>query len=137
MRAVEYFLDGNSCSESIVLGAIDKGYCDKDLLSVASPFSGGIGSGCLCGAISGAMLVIGHLYGKNNRYNNMPIARALAKKFMDTFKEFHPATCCRILSRGTEAGTPERKQHCTSFVEFCFNLLEATLKEASETVKNG
>ena len=67
MKAVEYFLDGNSCSESVVSRAIELGLCDKELLSVATPFSGGIGSGCLCGAVSGSLLVIGHLFGKNNK----------------------------------------------------------------------
>ena len=36
MKAVEYFLDGNSCSESVVFRAIELGLCDKELLSVAS-----------------------------------------------------------------------------------------------------
>lgn len=137
MEAYEYFLNGNSCSESIILGSIDKGYCDKELLPVATAFSGGIGSGCLCGAVSGSILLIGYLYGKENKFDNPPIARALAKKFMDNFKESHPATCCRVLSRGTDTGTPERKQHCTNFVEFCFKNLEIILKEARETVENG
>lgn len=130
MKAVEYFLNGNSCSESIILGAIDKGWCDKDLLSVATAFSGGIGSGCLCGAISGANMIIGNLFGKENKYGNPTIARQLSKEFMDKFKETHKATCCRVLSRGTEAGTPERKQHCSSFVEFCFNTLEEIISKS-------
>ncbi len=130
MKAVEYFLNGNSCSESVILGAIDKGWCDKDLLSVATAFSGGIGSGCLCGAVSGANMIIGNLFGKENKYGNPTIARQLSKEFMDKFKETHKATCCRVLSRGTEAGTPERKQHCSSFVEFCFNTLEEIISKS-------
>lgn len=130
MKAVEYFLNGNSCSESVILGAIDKGWCDKDLLSVATAFSGGIGSGCLCGAVSGANMIIGNLFGKENKYGNPTIARQLSKEFMHKFKETHKATCCRVLSRGTEAGTPERKQHCSSFVEFCFNNLEEIISKS-------
>ena len=134
MKAVEYFLNGNSCSESVVSRAIELGLCDKELLSVATPFSGGIGSGCLCGAVSGSLLVIGHLFGKNNKYGNPVIARQLAKEFMDKFKEQHKVTCCRVLSKGTEPGTIERKQHCSAFVEFCSNNLDLLLKE---NVHNG
>ena len=134
MKAVEYFLNGNSCAESVVLGAIDSGYCDESLLPVSSSFAGGIGSGCLCGAVSGSLLVIGHLFGKNNKYGNPYNARVLAKEFMDKFKEQHKVTCCRVLSKGTEPGTSERKQHCSSFVEFCSNNLDTILKEH---VKNG
>lgn len=134
MKATEYFLNGNSCSESIILAAKDEGLCDEGLLSVASPFSGGLGSGCLCGAISGAMIVIGYLYGKKNKFNNPPIARDIAKTFMNKFKEAHKVTCCRILSKGFEFHTPERKQHCLNFVEFSYNCLTNLLKES---VKNG
>ena len=101
---------------------------------MASGFSGGIGTSCLCGAVSGAIMVIGHLYGKNNKYGNPPIARQIAKEFIEKFKDSHKATCCRVLSRGTEPGTPERKQHCTNFVEFSSDLLSKQLKDL---VKNG
>ena len=67
MKAVEYFLNGNSCSESIILSSNEDNLCDDTLLPLATPFSGGIGSGCLCGAISGSIMVIGHRFGKNNK----------------------------------------------------------------------
>ena len=51
MNAVDYYKSGYSCSESIVKEAIDLGLCDESLLPVATSFSGGIGSGCLCGAV--------------------------------------------------------------------------------------
>ena len=129
MKAVEYFMQGNSCSESIILEACDKGYCSRDLLSVATSFSGGIGSGCLCGAVSASLMVIGNLFGKENSNNNPVIARKLAQEFMTKFKEVHKATCCRVLSRGFEMGSPERKKHCCNFVEFCSNLLESVVEK--------
>ena len=134
MKAVEYFMQGNSCSESIIMYACEKGYCSKDLLSVATSFSGGIGSGCLCGAVSGALMVIGSLFGKENKHGNPVIAKQLAKEFMTQFKEIHKVTCCRVLSKGFEMNSPERKQHCCNFVEFSANLLESVLEK--ELVKN-
>ena len=135
MKAVEYFMQGNSCSESIILEAIEKKYCDKDLLSVATGFSGGISSGCLCGAVAGSIMVISSLFGKENKYNNPLKARELSKEFMTKFKEAHKATCCRVLSKGFEMHSPERKQHCCNFVEFCSNLLSEIVEK--ELVKNG
>ena len=135
MKAVEYFMNGYSCSESIILEASEKGYCSKDLLSIATGFSGGIGSGCLCGAISASIIIIGNLFGKDNKYNNPVVARQLSKEFMTKFKDAHKVTCCRVLSKGFEMGSPERKQHCCNFVEFCSNLLESIIEQ--ETVKNG
>jgi len=134
MKAVEYFLNGNSCSESIILSSNEDNLCDDTLLPLATPFSGGIGSGCLCGAISGSIMVIGHRFGKNNKYGNPPIAKELAKRFIKDFKEVHNATCCRVLSGKFEFSSPERKAHCANMVEFCENNLDKILKEA---VKNG
>lgn len=134
MKARDYFLQGNSCSESIVLEAIGNGLCDESLLPVATSFSGGMGSGCVCGAISGSQIVIGHLYGKNNKYNNLPMAKAIAKDFMERFKQSHKVTCCRILSKDFDLQSSERKQHCCNFVDFCSQILEEL---TTENVTNG
>lgn len=134
MKAVDYFMQGNSCSESIIMYACEKGYCSKDLVSAATSFSGGIGSGCLCGAASGSLMVIGSLFGKENKYENPVIAKQLAKEFLTQFKDTHKATCCRVLSRGFEMGSPERKKHCCNFVEYASNLLDSVLEK--ELVKH-
>ena len=116
-KALENFKNGYSCSESILKAAIDEGLCDENLFSCATPFSGGMSSGCLCGAIAGAQIVIGSLYGKNNKFNNPVCAREKAKLFIDKFKEEHKATCCRVLSGKFDFHSPERKKHCENMVK--------------------
>ena len=66
MKAAEYFNNGYSCSESIIMEAIEKGLVPEELLSVATSFSGGMGSGCLCGAIAGSQMVLGYVLGRSN-----------------------------------------------------------------------
>lgn len=127
-KAAEYYKQGYSCSESVVQSAIDKGLCDKSLISVATAFSGGMSSGCLCGAVAGAQMVIGNNFGKNNSKNNEVIARAKAKEFIDEFKKKRKATCCRVLSAGFEFNSPERKQNCTSIVAECAEILENMIR---------
>ena len=124
MEAVEYFKNGYSCSESIIKWAIDKKLVSEGLLPIATSFSGGMGSGCLCGAIAGAQMVIGSLYGRENKSNNDVIARNLAKTFIQRFTEVHKATCCRVLTRGLEMASSERKNHCSNMVEFCQKTVE-------------
>lgn len=124
MRASEYFNKGFSCSESIIKWAIDEGLVLEDLLPVATSFSGGMGVGCLCGAIAGAQMVIGALYGRDNKYGNDNLARVKAKELVQNFMETHKATCCRVLTRGMEKGSSERKAHCTNMVDYCQNLVE-------------
>lgn len=128
MKAAEYFNQGYSCSESIVMEAIEKGLVPKELLSVATSFSGGMGSGCLCGAIAGSQMVLGWLYGKNNAQGNDVKARILAKQFIEEFKKNHKATCCRVLTAGMDMASPERKAHCTNMVNDCSKILEEMIK---------
>lgn len=122
--AVNYYKQGFSCSESVIKAAIDEGFCDKTLLAIATAFSGGMSSGCLCGAVAGAQMVIGYNFGKQNIKGNDELARAKAKEFIDEFKKNHKATCCKVLTAGLEFGTPERKQNCTSLVGECAEILE-------------
>lgn len=128
MKAAEYFNQGYSCSESIIMEAVEKGLVPKELLSVATSFSGGMGSGCLCGAIAGSQIVLGWLFGKNNQNNNDPQARMLAKQFIEEFKKSHKATCCRVLTAGMDMASPERKAHCTNMVNDCSKILEEMIK---------
>ena len=128
MKASEYFNNGYSCSESMIKWAIDEGLVSEDLLSVATPFSGGMGSGCLCGAIAGAQMIIGAQFGRENLVGNENLARIKAKELVTKFMEAHGATCCRVLTRGMEMGSPERKAHCTNMVNDCENLVKDLLK---------
>ncbi len=125
--AKKYFLSGYSCSESVVQAAIDKGYVSEELLAISTVFSGGMGVRCLCGAIAGAQLVIGAIYGKTKNSDGMK-ARALAKEFSQKFMEKFKVNCCKILSKDYDFHSPERKNHCTNMVEFSAQLLESVLE---------
>lgn len=123
-KALNYYKQGYSCSESVIHAAMDEGLCDKSLLAVATSFSGGMSSGCLCGAVAGAQMVIGYNYGKTNSKENEELARAKAKEFIEEFKKNRKATCCKVLTAGMEFGSPERKQNCMSIVSDCAEILE-------------
>ena len=127
MRAAEYFKNGFSCSESIIKWAIDENLVPEELLPIATSFSGGMGVGCLCGAIAGSQMVLGYVFGRENKNGNENIARAKAKEFVQRFTEKHGATCCRVLTRGLDMASGERKAHCTNMVDFCENLLKDLL----------
>ena len=125
-KASNYYKQGFSCSESIAKAAIEEGLCDEGLLPVASSFSGGMSSGCLCGAVAGAQLVIGCHYGRDNKHDNPNIAREKAKEFIDRFKAKRKTTCCRALTAGLEGAA--RRQNCNLLVEECAEILEDMVK---------
>lgn len=130
-KAIENFKSGYSCSESVVKAAVDEGLVPLELLSCATSFSGGMGSGCLCGAIAGAQIVIGYIHGKGKT----EYARALAKEFIEKFKENHKATCCKVLTHGLDFHSKERKAHCVNMVSASAEILTNLLDKAKETVK--
>ena len=125
--AHRYFLEeGYSCSESIARAAVELGLGDESIISIATSFSGGMGSGCLCGAVAGAQMVLGLLHGKNK--DN--IARVLAKEFYKKFVEIHKVTCCKILTKDfKDFHSKERKEHCANMVFECSKMLDEILKE--------
>lgn len=127
-RAVDFFMQGYSCSESIIKAGICKGLVHESALPLATPFSGGIGSGCLCGAVAGMQLIIGAMYGRDDNLRDGIKARELAKKAMDMFKEKNKATCCKALTAGFVMHTPERKQHCAKMVLDCAEIIEELLE---------
>ncbi len=121
--AAEYFKKGFSCSESIVQSAIDKGYTPKEFLCAATPFSGGMGVKCLCGAAAGSQIVIGSFCGKSDNSDGMK-ARSLAKEFNEYFAKKYKVNCCKVLSSGYEFHSQERKAHCLNIVIDAADILE-------------
>lgn len=121
MKAAEYFNQGYSCSESIMMEAIEKGLVPEEFLPSATSFSAGMSSGCLCGAVAGSQMVLGYVLGRDK-------ARAAAKQFIEEFKKSHRATCCRVLTSGMDMASPERKAHCTNMVNDCSRILEEIIK---------
>lgn len=126
-KAVDYYINkGYSCCESVVMAACDEGLCDKSLLPCATAFSGGMGSGCLCGAVAGAQLVIGHNFGRENSKGNTVIAREKAKAAVEEFKNRNRVTCCKALTARLEGSA--RKQHCCKMVSDCAEIIEELVK---------
>ena len=126
-KAIENYINGGySCSESIIKAAIDEGMCDKSLLAVATAFSGGMSSGCVCGAVAAAQIISGCYFGKDNKFNNPEKARENAAFIVEEFKKKHKVTCCRILSKGMQGA--ERKLNCSKYVADACDIVEQLLK---------
>ena len=125
-KAVEYFNNGYSCSESIIKAASEAGLCDKSLISIATSFSGGMSSGCLCGAVAAVQMISGLHFGKDNSFGNEVCARQKAAFIIEEFKKRNKVTCCRVLSGGLSGA--EKKERCSKYVADCCEILEEALK---------
>lgn len=125
-KAVEYFKSGYSCSESIIKAAVETGLCPCEFLPASTAFSGGMSSGCLCGAVAAVQMIAGYNFGRENTKNNEVCARNLAKEIVEEFKKRNKVTCCRALSGGLEGAA--RKERCSKYVLDACEILEEIMK---------
>jgi len=103
-KASELFGSGYYCSQA-VLGA----FCEEYGLDTETAFriSCGLNSGArcseICGAVSGAVLVISLRYGDSSEVCNLKV-----EEFMNAFKERYGGIVCRDIL-GCDIFTPEGK----------------------------
>lgn len=137
--AVGLFRNGLYCSEAILQTYnehLDLGL-NGNALRMASGFGAGLGaSKCTCGSLTGAVLVVGALYGRVNARESEKVVFELTKELHDRFKKKFKATCCRVLTRDVEWGTKEHHDFCEPFVygavEILEDVLNSRLKEGSQ-----
>jgi C_GCAxxG_C_C family probable redox protein len=80
---------------------------------MAAPFCVALGeSGCLCGALSGAVLASGLLLGQDHAYRRRRHMRRSARQLHDAFKAANGATCCRALTRKVKDDPQAHFRHC-------------------------
>ena len=120
--ALELFEMGYNCAQAIVI-AYGKEYgIEKDLaIKLTSSFGAGLaGLGEVCGAITGASIILGLKYGNDS---NMHV-RNLAKKF----KEKHKGLTCRtLLTEDYPVVYKTHSKRCLSIIAEVCDLLEQEL----------
>lgn len=119
--AAEIFQNGFACSESVIY-AIKNGFnldLSDDAIAMSSGFPWGLGGGgCICGALAGGTMCLGYLFGRRVPGDEaFWKCQKLTKELHDFFRETCGGTCCRVLTRGMEKNSPERKEQCIKFVE--------------------
>jgi C_GCAxxG_C_C family probable redox protein len=117
-KAEEMYRTGEFlCSEAILLVAnefLGKPMPNK-IVKLASGFPVGIGkAGCVCGALSGGVMALGLKYGRTKPRAKTPGMFEASKELHDRFIARRGHTCCRILIRHFQMGSPEHIKHCTA-----------------------
>lgn len=118
--AEDYYRNGDFyCSEAVVKTIIDEFQIDvsEDVIKMASGFPVGMGGmGCTCGALTGGVMAIGLVYGRSQGKDpKVNKAMELSAKLYQIFCERHKVSCCKVLTRGMEKGSPEHMQQCIAF----------------------
>ena len=109
-QAKELFLSGYNCSQSVLLSFADDLKFSKELArKLAAGFGGGMGKQQeTCGAVTGAIMVLGLLKGEevNNNDELKASAYGSVKEFSRDFIAAYKTTQCRELI-GCDLNTPE------------------------------
>jgi len=108
--ALSLFAQGFTCSQALLLAFAPRFDLDLSVAArIASPFGGGIArQGKVCGAVAGAIMVIG-LHAGNASAEDGPTKEAMYQKvrvLMTRFAAAHGTTECRQLT-GYDLSTPD------------------------------
>lgn len=107
------------CAEAVMVAlnqGLSGGLTEAQAIAMAAPFSEAMGnSGCMCGAVSGAVLASGLLLGNDHPYRHREEMRDNSRELHDAFKAEYGSTCCRALSRNVRHNKKVHHQHCAEF----------------------
>ena len=124
-RAEYYFSSRRlSCSESslLVINRVFGGkLTDEQAVSLGSGFGGGIGdSGCVCGAISGAVMALGLFLSHDKKgMLGKKRFRKLVGEFHDRFREASGTVCCSDLLADFRKDRKNRSDFCRGLTGRC------------------
>lgn len=135
-KAVDTFKQGFSCSQAVLSAFSDEFNLDRNLaLKISQPFGGGIAHrGEICGAISGAFLVIGLKWGRTHPEDTPARERTYESvtHFIRKFESIHGSIICKELL-GCDLGSEEEYKKaeaeglfetlCPKFVQHAADIL--------------
>jgi C_GCAxxG_C_C family probable redox protein len=139
-KAVSLFQSNHRCSQSVLsVFSESMGLAEETALKIACPFGGGLSRlGEICGAVSGAAMVIGLKYGRVNPEDEEALEQtdALVCDFVNRFRSRHSSILCRDLIE-CDIDTPETHQKakdsgvfetvCTQLVKDAVMILDEIL----------
>lgn len=139
-KAVEYHRAGYNCAQSVLAAFTDLiGTPERQLMDLAGGFGGGAGTGELCGAVSGAVMVLGLLTPGDpaDPVGSKKRTVELSKKFQKRFGAIFEAVRCEELLKKKfvpNEQTPaardlDLKGHCDIMIVTAVETVEVMLAE--------
>lgn len=117
-KVLEFRKEGYNCAESIVKAFNEDTNSDIPV-SVASPFGGGMAVGGTCGAITGTLIAMGALKGRNSSEEKND-SRALAKEIVTKVKEKYGTLECIVLKKNGIS--------CGEIIKYTYDILKEYIK---------
>jgi len=130
-RAGNKFKNGLNCSEAIVhtFNEMLDNPLNSEALKMATGFGGGLGhAGCMCGALTGSVMILGLFKGRIDAVQAREPAYDLAYDFHERFVNEYGATCCRALNNH-EFDSPEHLRRCLKLTGGTAKILMELIQE--------
>lgn len=137
-KASTLFGNGFHCAESVASAVLTAmGEDPSEATAHATAFGGGVGETFEgdCGAVAGALIAIGHLYGRRKPGGSWQLASELGAEIRQCFiNEHHTAQCAALRER---FGEEHQMAECRNLVARVTQQLLTLLSERSETIDAG
>ena len=123
-KALDYFNRKFHCSQAVLAAyAQECGLTEEQALKLGACFGSGMRKGEVCGACTGALMVLGALYGQYDKSNEKSrlVANEVNDKMMNLFKEKCGSYLCNELLQ-CDTSTKDGIDYALSknlFTEFC------------------
>lgn len=138
--AVNKFKEGYNCAQSVIFSYADKLNISGDLaLRLSNGFGGGMGRKQeVCGAVSGAIIVLGLIYGRGENEDKAKQDKTYSKvrELIDAFnKQYATINCSRLLN-GCELLTSDGQERFKSqkMIEKCYEYVACAVKILDEII---
>ncbi len=115
-KAVQYYEKGYMCSQAVFAAFAEQfGITEKQALQIGACFGGGMNKGEVCGACTGALMVLGMRYGQFDILDTESRVAEHAKtvQFLNEFAKRKGSYVCRDLL-GCDLRTEEGKNYARS-----------------------
>ena len=115
-KAVQYYENGYMCSQAVFAAFAEQfGITEKQAFQIGACFGGGMCKGEVCGACTGALMVLGMKYGQFDLSDDESRAKgkAMAVKFLDEFEKRKNSYICRDIL-GCDLRTEKGKNYARS-----------------------
>jgi C_GCAxxG_C_C family probable redox protein len=127
-RSWELFQSGLFCAESVLLAIAESQGIHSDLIPrIATGFCSGVSrTGGMCGAVSGAIMGIDLVAGRNSPAGSLEANYALTQKLISRFeRQYGSINCCQLI--GCDLATEAGQQYFMEnhLMESCLQYAEA------------
>ena len=141
-KALSYFNNSFNCAQSVFTTfGPELGLTEDECLKIACAFGAGMGKQQhVCGAVTGALMVLGARFGKakNDPESKKDLTYSKADEFLNRFKAKNDSITCKELLRGLNMNNPDElkkinelrlfETSCEKYIQDAVEIIENMIK---------